>query len=198
MTHSKDELREVLSPVGHVSMFGGGEETRTATIRGRGAGHARPSFLGAFVAGASPNTTTQSSPPQAPRRRNRNSSQSPEARAGTTRNPRHKLEGRNSQVSFQKGVREEDPYEQITDHIYEELLSRSPPISSPFSSHCSPIQDSAQLKSPIPGKSMFEGASKDEILEYLQDARRRVANSVDDDEDREQVCVFSLIILYDI
>ncbi|XP_045133458.1 uncharacterized protein LOC123517457 [Portunus trituberculatus] len=185
-SQSKDELREVLPPVGHVAMFGGSEETRTATIRGRGAGHTRPSFLETFVAGVSPNTTNQSSPPQAPRRRNRNHSQSPEARAGATRNSRHKLEGHSSQMSFQKGVREEDPYEQITDHIYEELLSRSPPISSPFSSHCNSNQESAQLMSPVPGKSMFEGASKDEILEYLQDARRRVANSVDEDEDRDE------------
>ena len=173
-------------------MFGVGEEARTATIRGRGAGHARPSFLDAFVAGVSPNATNQSSPPQAPRRRNRNRSQSPEALAGATRNSRHKLEGHSSQMPFQKGVRDEDPYEQITDHIYEELLSRSPPILSPFTNHCSTIQESAQLISPIPGKSMFEGASKDEILEYLQDARRRVANSVDEEEDREQVGVFSL------
>lgn len=180
---SKDELREVLPPAGHIPMFAANEETRTATIRGRGAGHARPTFLGAFVGGVSPNTASQSSPPQAPKRRNKNGSQSPESHDGASR---HRMERHGSQMSLQKGVREEDPYEQITDHIYEELLSRSPPAASPFISHGSPTRDSAQLKSPVPGKSMFEGASKDEILEYLQDARRRVANTVDDDEDREQ------------
>lgn len=169
-------------------MFAANEETRTATIRGRGAGHARPTFLGAFVGGVSPNTASQSSPPQAPKRRNKNGSQSPESHDGASR---HRMERHGSQMSLQKGVREEDPYEQITDHIYEELLSRSPPAASPFISHGSPTRDSAQLKSPVPGKSMFEGASKDEILEYLQDARRRVANTVDDDEDREQVGCFS-------
>ncbi|KAG0713694.1 Myosin-M heavy chain [Chionoecetes opilio] len=186
VAHSKDEIREVLPPAGHFPIFGEGEEARTATIRSRGAGHTRPSFLDAFVAKVSPNATTLSSPPQAPQRRNRNSSQSPEASAGATRQFRYRVEGHGSQASLQKGAREEDPYDQFTDHIYEELLSRSPPISSPFSSHCSPTQESTQLKPLIPGKSIFEGASKDEILEYLQDARCRVANSVDEEDDRDQ------------
>lgn len=172
-------------------MFAANEEARTATIRGRGACHSRPTFLEAFVGGVSPNAASQSSPPQAPRRRNKNCSQTPETHDGTAMNSRHRLERHGSQLSFQKGGREEDPYEQITDHIYEELLSRSPPVASPFTSHGSPTRESGQLKSPVPGKSMFEGASKDEILEYLQDARRRVANTVDEDEDREQVGLFS-------
>lgn len=168
-------------------MFGVSEQTRTATIRGRGAGHTRPSFLGAFVDGVSPNTASQSSLPQAPRRRNRNCAYSQEAHDGASVNSRHHSERHGSQMPFQNGVREEDPYEQITDHIYEELLSRSPPVALPLTSHGSPTRESAQLKSPAPGKSIFEGASKDEILEYLQDARRRVANTVDEDEDRDQV-----------
>lgn len=86
---------------------------------------------------------------------------------------------------------DENPYEQITDHIYEELLSHHSPNHHPtFSSSNSPKRSSSPHKSPSPGKSMFEGASKYEILEYLQDARRRVAiNAEDEEEDiRLQVC----------
>lgn len=53
--------------------------------------------------------------------------------------------------------------ERYSDHIYEELPSIP---SSPSSAGISNL--------PVPERSMFDGASKYEILEYLQDARNRV------------------------
>lgn len=165
-------------------MFGADEETRTATIRSRGAAHARPSIKDAFAAGVSASTPSASNPPVAPHRRNRNRSLSPEANDSATKSSIRIPGGRGRRTSFLNSlVGEEHPYEQITDHIYEELLSHSPSRTSTFTSYNSPTHNSTPHKSPSPGKSMFEGASRNEILEYLQDARRRVANTVDDDED---------------
>ncbi|KAK8748314.1 hypothetical protein OTU49_016070 [Cherax quadricarinatus] len=185
ISRSTECLREVLPPLGRFSVFGADEETRTATIRGRGAAHARPSIVNAFTNGASADTSSTSSPPVAPRRRNRNRSLSPEVNESIAESGTRRLGGRVRRTSFLNRLsREENPYEQITDHIYEELLSRSPSRTSTFTGHSSsPTRSSTPHKSPSPGKSMFEGASKYEILEYLQDARRRVANTVDDDDD---------------
>nr|XP_045581169.1 uncharacterized protein LOC123744982 isoform X1 [Procambarus clarkii]XP_045581170.1 uncharacterized protein LOC123744982 isoform X1 [Procambarus clarkii] len=184
MPCSTECLREVLSPLGCVPVFGADEETRTATIRGRGAAHARPSIVNAFTTRASANTSSSSSPPVAPRRRNRNRSLSPETNESTTGNSTRILSGRVHRASFLNGMaRDENPYEQITDHIYEELFSHSPSRTSTFTGHNNPALGSSPHKSPSPGKSMFEGASKYEILEYLQDARRRVANTVDEEEE---------------
>ncbi|KAK3869087.1 hypothetical protein Pcinc_025567 [Petrolisthes cinctipes] len=171
----KEQLREVLPPIGHIPMFGNDEETRTATIRGRGAAHLRPSFLDTFaITEASGTTNPPSSPPQAPRRRNRNRSMSPEASSGMQPVDGQLGDGRGRRASFLSSLvgGEEHPYEQITDHIYEELLSHSPPGTA---------RSSSSHVSPSPGKSMFDGASKYEILEYLQDARTRVANTVEEE-----------------
>ncbi|KAG7171383.1 Intersectin-1-like 2 [Homarus americanus] len=180
---STECLREVLPPLGHVSVFGADEETRTATIRGRGAAHARPSIINTFTTGASASTSSASSPPVAPRRRNRNRSLSPEANESAAGNGTRVIGGRRRTSFLNSLAGEEHPYEQITDHIYEELLSNSPSHASNFAGHHSPTHNSSPHKSPSPGKSMFEGASKYEILEYLQDARRRVAITVDDEDE---------------
>ncbi|XP_042855329.1 uncharacterized protein LOC122242169 isoform X2 [Penaeus japonicus] len=187
ISRGSEGLREVLSPMGYVPVFGGDDEARTATIRGRGAAHARPTILEAF-APTPPSTTLppSSSPPVAPRRRNRNRSLSPDVPGDSTRSGQSILGGRGRRSSFLNNLLgEENPYEQITDHIYEELLLRnqSPNYVSSLACHGSSSNSSSPHKSPSPGKSMFEGASKYEILEYLQDARRRVAISADDDEE---------------
>lgn len=183
-SRSTECLREVLPSPGCFPVFGADEETRTATIRGRGAAHARPSIKDAFTTGVSASTSSASTPPVAPQRRNRNRSLSPEANDSAIKSGIRIPGGRVRRSSFLNSlVGEENPYEQITDHIYEELLSHSPSRTSTFTHYGSPTRNNTPHKSPSPGKSMFEGASKNEILEYLQDARRRVANTVDDDED---------------
>lgn len=187
--------------MGYVPVFGGDDEARTATIRGRGAAHARPTILEAF-APTPPSTTLppSSSPPVAPRRRNRNRSLSPDVPGDSTRSGQSILGGRGRRSSFLNNLLgEENPYEQITDHIYEELLLRnqSPNYVSSLACHGSSSNSSSPHKSPSPGKSMFEGASKYEILEYLQDARRRVAISADDDEEvRLQVRPFPYVQIW--
>lgn len=186
ISRGSEGLREVLSPMGYVPVFGGTEEARTATIRGRGAAHARPTILEAF-APTPPSSALppSSSPPVAPRRRNRNRSLSPDVPGDSTRSGQSILGGRGRRSSFLNNLLgDENPYEQITDHIYEELLLRNQsPNHSSLACHGSASNSSSPHKSPSPGKSMFEGASKYEILEYLQDARRRVAISADDDEE---------------
>ncbi|XP_064102475.1 dentin sialophosphoprotein-like isoform X1 [Macrobrachium nipponense] len=182
-------IREVLPPPGSVSVFGNEEEIRTATIRGRGAAHTRSSILSAFSPAVPSTTPTASSPPTAPRRRNRNRSLSPDTNDTMTIGALKMVAGRGRRMSFLNSlVGDENPYEQITDHIYEELLSsHSPSYSSSLNSQNSPRRSSPTHKSPSPGKSMFEGASKHEILEYLQDARRRVAISAEDDEEEDRL-----------
>ncbi|XP_068217138.1 serine-rich adhesin for platelets isoform X2 [Palaemon carinicauda] len=185
----KSSIREVLPPFGSASVFGNEEETRTATIRGRGAAHNRASILGAFSPLVPSTSTTASSPPTAPRRRNRNRSVSPDTNDTMASGALKLVGGRGRRTSFLNSlVGDENPYEQITDHIYEELLSHhSPSYSSSFNSQSSPRRSSPTHKSPSPGKSMFEGASKHEILEYLQDARRRVAINAEDDEEDDRL-----------
>ncbi|CAL4066442.1 unnamed protein product [Meganyctiphanes norvegica] len=165
-----DRLREVLSSSSFMPVFGRleeEEESRTATIRSRGAAHPRPSlsqtFLPIVSSATEAETPEKSSPPVAPRRRNRNRSLSPEYH--------DEINIRKNSSSSQ--IIDETPYD---DHIYEEL-DNIPACNLSRSSH----------KSPSPGKSMFEGASKYEILEYLQDARNRVAINQDDEDEEDQV-----------
>ncbi|KAK7071897.1 hypothetical protein SK128_016504 [Halocaridina rubra] len=181
LPHPSPSIREVLPPPGSIPVFGNEEEARTATIRGRGAAHSRPSILNTFTSPVPSTAPPASSPPTAPRRRNRNRSLSPEVNDVLSARILRSQTGRGHRTSFLNSlIKDENPYEQITDHIYEELLSNHSPTRS---SQNTPKRGASPHKSPSPGKSMFEGASKYEILEYLQDARRRVAINADEEEE---------------
>ena len=171
----KTNLDEIFSPSGGHSMFFVDEEAKTATIRGR----AKPSRASLFAYSSAESTNIPpppiSSPPKNGYYRQRPRSVSPWKERSSTRQGRRV--GR--RMSFLNGMvgNEDDSYDHLSDHIYEELNS----------SPDSPSQQTSRQNQSSNEKSMFDGASKYEILEYLKDARQRVVINTDEDEEEDLI-----------
>ena len=134
------------------SVFDLCEEKKTATVKNRLKVVSVPNLL-TFQGNQNDSFNGYHSSPKAPKR----------TISAEERDP-------NQRSSFLFSMMEEhDNEERFSDHIYEELPSLP---SSP--------SGGSNANTPSPERSMFDGASKYEILEYLQDARNRVNISPED------------------
>ena len=165
-----DQIRESIPAPNTLSVFTSDEETHTATIRGRGKSSKSstptgiPTFYSPNVKSLSSSTPDLSKVPKRPIRTGA------ENQRLATRSRFVSPGYRSSFLS--KMVEETDSESRCSDHIYEELPS---------------IPSSPDGSTPSPETSLFAGASKYEIIQFLQNARNRVSIDEDDNEELSNV-----------